>query len=107
VIFNQIVPPELGFINELLTKKRLKQLIGQCFRTVGLARTTEFLDQLKDLGFHYAMQGGLSVSIADLVVPSIKEEIVAKTQEEVDKIRWYYDNGIISNGERYNKTIDQ
>lgn len=107
VIFNQIVPPELGFINELLTKKRLKQLIGQCFRTVGLARTTEFLDQLKDLGFHYAMHGGLSVSIADLVVPSIKEEIVAKTQEEVDKIRWYYDNGIISNGERYNKTIDQ
>ncbi len=107
VIFNQIVPHELGFINELLTKKRLKQLIGQCFRTVGLARTTEFLDQLKDLGFHYAMQGGLSVSIADLVVPSIKEEIVARTQEEVDKIRWYYENGIISNGERYNKTIDQ
>ncbi|MBL7975476.1 MAG: DNA-directed RNA polymerase subunit beta', partial [Candidatus Kapabacteria bacterium] len=106
IIFNQIVPKEIGFLNELLAKKRLKQIIGHCFRTVGLAPTVEFLDKIKELGFGYAMRGGLSVSIHDLVVPVIKEDIVGKAQEQVDQIRSYYENGIISNGERYNKIID-
>src|SRR5262249_24299536 len=106
IIFNRIVPKEIGFLNELLAKKRLKQIIGHCFRTVGLAKTVDFLDNLKDLGFSYAMRGGLSVSIHDLVVPPIKDEIVSKAQESVDQIRTYYENGIISNGERYNKIID-
>lgn len=106
IIFNQIVPEEIGFLNELLAKKRLKQIISLCFRTVGLAKTVEFLDKVKELGFTYAMRGGLSVSIHDLVVPTVKEEIVAKAQVQVDQIRSYYENGIISNGERYNKIID-
>jgi len=106
VIFNRIVPPELGFINELLTKKRLRQLIGQAFRVVGLARTVEFLDALKDMGFHYATVGGLSVSIGDVVIPEQKEEIIRRTQEEVDRINEAYMMGILSANERYNKVID-
>ncbi len=106
IIFNRIVPGEIGYLNELLAKKRLKQIIGLCFRSVGLAKTVEFLDNLKDMGFSYAMRGGLSVSIFDLVVPQVKHEIVAKAQKQVDQIRSYYENGIISNGERYNKIID-
>ncbi len=106
IIFNRIVPKKIGFLNELLAKKRLKQIIGLCFRSAGLAKTVEFLDNLKDLGFSYAMRGGLSVSIHDLVVPVVKDEIVGKAQEQVDQIRSYYENGIISNGERYNKIID-
>ncbi len=106
VIFNRIVPPELGFVNELLTKKRLRQLIGQAFRMVGLARTVEFLDALKDMGFHYATVGGLSVSIDDVVIPTQKEEIIRRTQEEVDRINEAYMMGILSANERYNKVID-
>lgn len=106
VIFNQIVPRELGFVNELLTKKRLRQLIGQAFRTVGLARTVEFLDALKDMGFHFATVGGLSVGMTDVVVPAEKDDIIRRTQEEVDRINDAYMLGIISRNERYNKIID-
>ncbi len=106
VIFNQIVPPELGFVNELLTKKRLRQLIGEAFRTVGLARTVEFLDALKDMGFHYSTIGGLSVSIGDVIVPKEKEQIIRQTQQEVDRYHEAYMAGILSANERYNKIID-
>lgn len=106
VLFNRIVPRELGFVNELLTKKRLRQLIGQAFRTVGLARTVEFLDALKDMGFHFATVGGLSVGMTDVVVPKEKDEIIHRTQEEVDRINEAYMLGIISRNERYNKIID-
>ncbi|MEN3027600.1 MAG: DNA-directed RNA polymerase subunit beta', partial [Chlorobiota bacterium] len=106
IIFNQIVPPELGFVNELLTKKRLRQLIGQAFRVVGLARTVEFLDALKDMGFRFATEGGLTVSIDDVIIPPEKEVIIRTTQEEVDKINEAYMMGILSPNERYNKVID-
>lgn len=106
VLFNQIVPKEMGFINELLTKKRLRQLIGLCFRKAGLAKTVEFLDKMKDLGFETATRGGLSVSIADVVVPEEKTTIIAHVQREVDKIEDYYHSGVITEGERYNKIID-
>jgi len=106
VIFNQIVPKKLGFLNELLTKNRLREIIGICFRTVGLAETVEFLDNLKDLGFSYATKGGLSVSIHDVVIPDIKRNIILSAQEKVDNIEMAYLNGVISAGERYNKIID-
>jgi DNA-directed RNA polymerase subunit beta' len=106
VLFNQIVPKELGYINELLTKKRLRQIIGICFRKAGLAKTVEFLDALKETGFTYATRGGLSVSIADVVIPADKEEIIEKTQVKIDEIENAYRNGVISSGERYNKIID-
>ncbi len=106
VLFNQIVPKEIGFINELLNKKRLVQIIGTGFRKVGNLKTAEFLDNLKDLGFKYATSGGLSVSIEDVVIPKEKEEIIGKAQKNVDEVYNQYARGFITNGERYNKVID-
>jgi len=106
ILFNQIVPEELGYINELLTKKRLRQIIGICFREAGLAKTVEFLDNLKDLGFSYSTHGGLSVSIADVVIPAEKQTIISSAQQKIDSIENAYRNGVISSGERYNKIID-
>ena len=106
VIFNLIVPEELGYMNEMLGKKRLRQVISDCFRKAGLAKTVEFLDKLKEAGFQTATRGGLSVSIADVVVPAEKVAIIDKAQKEVDKIEDYYHSGVITEGERYNKIID-
>ena len=106
IIFNEIVPEQLGFLNELLTKKRLRQIIGICFRTVGLDKTAEFLDNLKNMGFKYATIGGLSVSISDVIIPDDKDVIVNSAQSKIDTIERAYHNGVISSGERYNKIID-
>jgi len=106
ILFNQIVPAEMGYMNEMLGKKRLRQVISECFRKAGLAKTVEFLDKLKELGFNTATRGGLSVSVADVVIPAEKETIIAKAQAEVDKIEDYYHSGVITEGERYNKIID-
>ncbi len=106
VIFNQIVPKELGYINELLNKKRLTQIVQSVFRTCGNLRTAEFLDQLKDLGFTYATRGGLSVSIGDVIIPREKEDIIGKASREVENVQNQYYRGFITNGERYNKVID-
>ena len=106
VLFNQLVPKEMGYMNEMLGKKRLRQVIALCFRKAGLAKTVEFLDKLKTTGFNTATQGGLSVSIADVVVPAEKVTIIDKAQAEVDKIEDYYHSGVITEGERYNKIID-
>ncbi len=106
VIFNQIVPSELGYIDMLLTKKDLTRFISDCFRRAGSLKTVKFLDDLKDLGFGYATKGGLSVSIADVVVPDEKDAIIAKAQREVDRLENFYLEGVITNGERYNKVID-
>jgi DNA-directed RNA polymerase subunit beta' len=96
----------MGFMNEMLGKKRLRQVIADCFRKAGLAKTVEFLDKLKEAGFQTATRGGLSVSIADVVVPDEKTVIIDKAQKEVDKIEDYYHSGVITEGERYNKIID-
>ncbi|MEN9282383.1 MAG: DNA-directed polymerase subunit beta [Bacteroidota bacterium] len=106
VLFNKIVPTEIGYMNEMLGKKRLRQVIADCFRKAGLAKTVEFLDQLKEMGFTTATRGGLSVSIADVVVPAEKTNIIDRAQKEVDKIEDYYHSGVITEGERYNKIID-
>lgn len=106
VIFNQIVPIEMGYINELLTKNRLRQIIGQTFRKAGLAKTVEFLDNMKEAGFMTATRGGLSVSIHDVVIPLEKDAIIKDAQNKVDNIEEFYQNGVITSGERYNKIID-
>ena len=106
VIFNQIVPEQLGFMNELLSKKRLVQIIATAFRKCGNLRTATFLDELKTLGFTYATQGGLSVSVADVAIPKEKEEMITKSLKDVDAVERQYQNGFITNGERYNKVID-
>jgi DNA-directed RNA polymerase subunit beta' len=106
VLFNEIVPKELGFINELLNRKRLVQIIESAFRVCGNLRSAQFLDELKDLGFRYATLGGLSVSIADVVIPKEKEEIIKKAQSDADNVQNLYFGGFITHGERYNKVID-
>ncbi len=106
VLFNSIIPEELGFLNHTFGKKQLGDLIFDCFTTVGLSRTTEFLDHLKDFGFRYATMGGVSVGIADLEVPEEKLEIIQKASEQVSRFQKAYASGYISNGERYNKVID-
>ncbi len=106
VIFNQIVPAEVGFINELLNKKRLVQIISTSFRRVGNLKTAGFLDDLKNIGFRYATKGGLSVGLDDVVIPKEKDEIIAKAQKSVDEVDSQWSRGFITRGERYNKVID-
>jgi DNA-directed RNA polymerase subunit beta' len=106
VIFNKIVPSELGYIDTLLTKKELTRFISECFRRAGSLKTVMFLDNLKDMGFTYSTKGGLSVSISDVLVPNEKDAIISKAQKEVDRLQNFYLEGVITNGERYNKVID-
>jgi DNA-directed RNA polymerase subunit beta' len=106
VMFNSIAPDELGYWNVTMGKRELGEVIFQSYRTVGLRRTTEFLDALKDFGFRYATLGGISVGLVDLVVPDEKTEILGEAEEEVARFTRAYQNGVISNGERYNKVID-
>jgi DNA-directed RNA polymerase subunit beta' len=106
VLFNSIIPDELGFLNRTFGKKELGDLAFECFKVTGLGRTTEFLDALKDFGFRYATMGGISVGIADLEVPHEKAEILRDADEQVARFQKAYASGFISNGERYNKVID-
>ncbi|MFT5481185.1 MAG: DNA-directed RNA polymerase subunit beta', partial [Bacteroidia bacterium] len=106
VIFNQFVPPQMGFINALLTKKSLRNIIGDMVKEVGIAFTSEFLDNIKDLGFRYSFTGGLSFSINDVVQPDEKDELIQSAKNEVAEIWSNYNNGFITNNERYNQVID-
>ncbi len=106
VIFNQIVPKEMGYINELLVKKSFGALIGKMFRKLGNVRTAKFLDDLKDIGFKFATIGGISINVEDMIVPEIKWQFVEKSNKEVKKVLNQWQEGYISEGERYNKIID-
>lgn len=106
VLFNQIVPPELGYFNQLATKGKLEDLIAQTYREKGSYLASIFLDDLKRLGFEYATQSGLTVGVDDMVIPPEKEALIGQAFKEVEKIRKQYEKGVITNGERYNKVID-
>ena len=106
VLFNSIIPGDLGFINKTFGKKELGDLVFECFTVAGLSDTTWFLDHLKDFGFRFATYGGVSVGIDDLEVPPEKTEILEEADEQVARFQKAYDSGYISNGERYNKIID-
>ena len=106
VLFNEIIPNELGFVNEELNKNRVGDLISRCFRTIGHDRTVEVLDELKRLGFTHATTAGISIAMDDMSIPSAKQELVAKAQASVDEIDAQYQQGLITEGERYNKIID-
>ncbi len=106
VLFNSIIPEELGFLNQTFGKRELGDLVFNCFTEVGLLRTTQFLDNLKDFGFRYATLGGVSVGVDDLEVPPEKSEILHDAEEQVTRFQKAYSAGYISNGERYNKVID-
>jgi len=106
VLFNEVVPSELGFINETMDKKWLETLVGDCYKQLGPEITSDLLDALKDLGFKYATQAGFTVGIDDVRIPPEKHEIIARARSEVDQINLNYRRGVITEGERYNKVID-
>jgi DNA-directed RNA polymerase subunit beta' len=105
-IFNSVVPRELGFWNKTMGKKELGDVIFSAYRTVGLGRTVVFLDGLKEFGFRYSTLGGVSVGIEDMEIPAEKDTILQEADEDVARFTRAYNNGVISNGERYNKVID-
>ncbi|HET9057400.1 MAG TPA: DNA-directed RNA polymerase subunit beta' [Chitinophagaceae bacterium] len=106
VIFNQYVPKEVGFVNALLTKKNLREIIGDIINITNIPKTAKFLDDIKQLGFRTAFQGGLSFNINDLIVPEIKESMIEAASSEVDEVWDNYNMGLITNNERYNQIID-
>ncbi|MCB0808947.1 MAG: DNA-directed RNA polymerase subunit beta', partial [Flavobacteriales bacterium] len=106
VLFNEVVPDEVGYINEVLTKKALRDIIGKILSTVGTAKAAQFLDDIKELGFMSAFRGGLSFNLDDVVIPTDKEKLVKAAQSEVDEVTANYNMGLITNNERYNQIID-
>src|SRR5476649_579667 len=105
VIFNQSIPVEMPFVNGILKKKGLQQLVQSCYLKFGIEKTVEMLDSLKNLGFTYATKSGLSIGIDDLVIPKEKAQLVSDARGEVIKVESQYLEGAITNGERYNKVI--
>jgi len=106
VLFNQVVPKEMGFIDQLMTKKTLRDIIGDILKKTGTSATAAFLDDIKDLGYKMAFKGGLSFNLGDVMVPEIKVELVNQARAEVDEVVNNYNNGFITNNERYNQIID-
>ncbi|MDR2466380.1 MAG: DNA-directed RNA polymerase subunit beta' [Prevotellaceae bacterium] len=106
IIFNLVVPKEAGYINELLTKKSLRDIIGMVMKTTGTATTAKFLDDIKELGYTMAFKGGLSFNLDDVIIPDDKAELVAQGYAEVEEVTNNYNMGFITNSERYNQVID-
>jgi DNA-directed RNA polymerase subunit beta' len=106
VIFNQVIPEEVGFVDELLTKKKLQTIIAEVFKYAGQAKTAKFLDDIKELGFQMAYRGGLSMGLGDVKVPAEKKKLVEEAQKEVDSVWNNYMMGLITDNERYNQVID-
>ena len=106
VLFNQVLPEELRFVDKTMDGGSLKELVGKCHRLLGQEATADVLDHLKDLGFHYATLGGITIGIDDVLVPPAKKEILAAAQKEVDTIARHYRDGVITDTERYNRVVD-
>jgi len=106
VIFNQLIPDVVGFVNELLTKKKLQQIIAKVFKIAGVSRAAKFLDDIKDLGFQSAYKGGLSFGLDDIVIPEKKDNLIEQAKEEVESVKNNYFMGLITDNERYNQVID-
>ena len=106
VIFNEMVPDAVGYVNDVLTKKALRDIIGNILKVTGTSRTVEFLDEIKTLGYTMAFKGGLSFNLDDIMIPAEKVGMVKKANEEVDEVMNNYNMGFITNNERYNQIID-
>ena len=106
VLFNERVPREVGFINDVLTKKALRDIIGNVLKVSGTSRTAQFLDDIKELGFTMAFKGGLSFNLDDIIIPKEKIELVDKAENEALEVLGNYNMGLITNNERYNQIID-
>ena len=106
VMFNEVVPEKAGYINEVLTKKSLRDIIGRILNLTSVPETAEFLDKIKDMGFGFAFRGGLSFSLGDIIIPGEKIDMIGAANKEVDNIISNYNMGLITNNERYNQVID-
>jgi DNA-directed RNA polymerase subunit beta' len=106
VRFNEIWPAGVGFINNNVGKKQIGDIIWRCYQVSGKPKTVEVLDELKNLGFREATRSGTSIGIVDMVIPEEKPEVIAKAYEEVEKVTKQYRNGVITDGERYQKVVD-
>ncbi len=106
VLFNEYVPAEAGYINELLTKKSLRGIISHVLNCTNVPRAAQFLDDIKNLGFYMAFKGGLSFNLNDVIIPPEKDELVAKANAQVAEVMENYNMGLITNNERYNQIID-
>ena len=106
VIFNEVVPEEYGYVNMVLGKKSLRDIIGDLFTACGNAVTANFLDDIKNMGYRQAFRGGLSFNLGDVIIPNEKEELIDKANDEVEEVLGQYSMGLITNNERYNHVID-
>ena len=106
VLFNEFVPKEVGFVNEIVSKKSLRKIIGRVIKTCGVTRSAQFLDDIKNLGYKMAFRGGLSFNLGDVIIPPEKEEMVAEGQALVDEVIGNFQMGVISPTEKYNQVID-
>ncbi len=106
VIFNEVVPEEAGYINQVLTKKALRNIIGDILAVTDVPKTAEFLDKIKTMGYNFAFKGGLSFSLGDIIIPKEKHEMIDDANGQVDGIMANYNMGLITNNERYNQVID-
>ena len=106
VLFNQVVPEKAGFINEVLTKKTLRDIIGDILKVTSVPETAAFLDEIKEMGYSFAFKGGLSFSLGDIIIPADKQKLIDEANGLVDGIMTNYNMGLITNNERYNQVID-
>ncbi|MDE5607425.1 MAG: DNA-directed RNA polymerase subunit beta' [Muribaculaceae bacterium] len=106
VLVNQYVPKEIGYVNEILSKKSLRNIISRVIKKCGIPRSAQFLDDIKNLGYRMAFQGGLSFNLGDVIIPAEKEAIVQEGYEQVEEVMNNYAMGFITNTERYNQIID-
>lgn len=106
VLFNMMVPEQAGYINDVLNKKSLRDIIGGILAVTDVPTTAEFLDKIKTLGYEFAFKGGLSFSLGDIIIPKEKHEMIAEANGQVDGIMANYNMGLITNNERYNQVID-
>ena len=106
VLFNNLIPKEVGYIDELLTKKKLQQIISTVYKVCGISRTANFLDNIKELGFKMAYEGGLSMGLGDIQIPDAKQSLVSSAKKEVKSVWDNYYMGLITDNERYNQVID-
>ncbi|MCG2459658.1 DNA-directed RNA polymerase subunit beta' [Flavobacteriaceae bacterium F89] len=106
VLFNMVVPEEAGFVNEVLNKKSLRDIIGRILNVTDVPTTSDFLDRIKSMGYEFAFKGGLSFSLGDIIIPKEKPEMIADANDQVDGIMANYNMGLITNNERYNQVID-
>ena len=106
ILFNQYVPKQIGYVNEIISKESLRTIIGKVIKTCGVTRSAQFLDDIKNLGYRMAFRGGLSFNLGDVIIPKEKEQYVAEGNAQVEEVMQNYQMGFITGNERYNQVID-